>query len=344
MLALQKLRPRPGVELLQVAPPRSPPPGEVLIKVHMAGICGTDLHIAQWTPGYESMREAMPVTLGHEFAGVIEEVAADVPGALVGKPVTVRPSTTCGVCEACGIGDEDGCTRRKGIGIGRNGAFAGYVCAPARNCHILPDTLQLDVAALTEPMTVCLEAVQTAEVRAGQRVLVLGPGFIGQGIAILARARGASVVIAGWDDAPRLDLLRSLDFDHLLDGKDGTQDIALRKLGPFDAIIEAAGVPALVSATLPYLRKRGIFTVVGIHPHPAEIDLTRLVRMHQQIRGSYRANPSDWAKTIAFLDTHQDVMRRLISHRFPLTGALEGLEISRRRLASKVILQIGEPV
>lgn len=70
MLALQKLRPGPGVELLQVAPPRSLPPGEVLIKVHMAGICGTDLHIAQWTPGYESMKEAMPVTLGHEFAGV----------------------------------------------------------------------------------------------------------------------------------------------------------------------------------------------------------------------------------------------------------------------------------
>lgn len=143
----------------------------------------------------------------------------------------MRPSTTCGVCEVCGIGDEDGCTRRKGIGIGRNGAFAGYVCAPAGNCHILPDTLQLDVAALTEPMTVCLEAVQTAEVRVGQRVLVLGPGFIGQGIAILARARGAGVVIAGWDDAPRLDLLRSLDFDHLLDARTARRTLLYARWG-----------------------------------------------------------------------------------------------------------------
>lgn len=343
MLALRKVRPGPGVELLQVEAPRSAPPGEVLIKVHMAGICGTDLHIAEWTPGYESMEKAMPVTLGHEFAGVVEQAGPDVPAGLIGKRVTVRPSTTCGICEACVGGHEDDCTGRKGIGIGRNGAFAGYVCAPAGNCHVLPDTLDMDIAALTEPMTVCLEAVQTAEVQEGQTILVLGPGFIGQGIAILARARGARVVIAGRDDAPRLDLLRSLGFEYLLDGKDGPLDVALGELGPFDAIIEAAGVPALVSATLPFLRKRGIFTIVGIHPRPAEIDLTRLVRMHQQIRGSYRASPPDWEKTIAFLDAHQDVMRRLVSHRLPLADAFEGFEVSHKRLASKVLLQIGEP-
>src|SRR5690606_1579023 len=107
------------------------------------------------------------------------------------------------------------------------------------------------------------------------------------------------------DDGARLGHLRSLGFEDLLDGKDVALDNALPSYGPFDAIIEATGVPALVGATLPFLKKRGIFVIVGIHPQPAEIDLTQLVRMHQQIRGSYRADPVEWDKMVTFLDTHQ---------------------------------------
>ncbi|PZU19728.1 MAG: alcohol dehydrogenase [Shinella sp.] len=343
MLALQKARPEAGLEFREVEPPSAPSSNEVLIKVEAAGICGTDLHIAAWTPGYESMQKAMPVTLGHEFSGVIEQVGADVSHDLIGKRVTVRPSTTCGHCPACLAGREDDCGNRKGIGIGRSGAFAALVCGPASNCHVLPDSLDMEIAALTEPMTVCLEAVNTAEVREGQSILVLGPGFIGQGIAILARSRGARVVVAGRDDRPRLELLRDLGFEFLIDGIDTPIEQALAEYPPFDAIIEAAGVPALVNATLPFLKKRGIFTVVGIHPRPAEVNLTQLVRMHQQIRGSYRASPADWDATIAFLNDNQDVMRKLISHRFPLYAALQGFEVSHQRLASKVVLQIGAP-
>lgn len=339
MLALQKTRPEAGLELVERP---TAAPGELLINVQSAGICGTDLHIAKWTPGYESMENAMPVTLGHEFAGIVEEVGPDVPLNWVGKRVTARPSTTCGVCEACWSGNDDECSDRKGIGIRRDGAFAAYVCAPVGNCHILPDALPMEIAALTEPMTVCMEAVQTAEVREGQTILVLGPGFIGQGTAIVARSLGARVVIAGHDDGPRLDLLGSLGFEHLLDGKDRPLDPALAQLGPFDAIIEATGVPALVGATLPFLKKRGIFTVVGIDPRPAEIDLTQLVRMHQQLRGSYRASASEWQATISFLNANQELMRKLISHRLSLADALEGFEVSYRRQASKVVLQIGK--
>lgn len=342
MLALQKIRPEAGLEFRETEKPLTPPAGEVLIRVHATGICGTDLHIAEWTPGYEGMEKAMPVTLGHEFAGVVEALGTGVSQDLLGRRVTVRPSTVCHRCEACLASDEDNCTARRGIGIGRDGAFASYLCAPAENCHILPDSLGLDVAALTEPMTVCAEAVATAEVREGQTILVIGPGFIGQGIAVLARARGATVVIAGRDDAARLDRLRDLGFSHLIDSARQPLEEALVALGPFDAIIEAAGVPALVGATLPFLKKRGIFTVVGIHPRPAEIDLTRLVRLHQQIRGSYRASPPVWDETIAFLNTHQDMLRQLISHRFSLADALAGFHLAHERKASKVLVEIGD--
>lgn len=340
MLALQKVRPAEGLELREVEDPRSASEGEVIIKVHATGICGTDIHIAEWTPGYESMESVMPVTIGHEFSGIVESVGAGVSPTVIGSRVTVRPSTTCGRCPACLAGDEDNCTGRKGIGIGRNGAFTQYVCAPVGNCHVLPDSLDMDVAALTEPMTVCAEAGATAEVKEGQTILVIGPGFIGQGIAVLARARGANVVVLGRDDGPRLGILAKLGFKHLIDTNEQVFDEALALHGPFDAIIEAAGVPSLVGATLPFLKKRGIFTVVGIHPRPAEIDLTRLVRMHQQIRGSYRAAPAVWDETIAFLDANQVLMRQLISHRYRLENAMAGFEASRNRLASKVLIEL----
>lgn len=342
MLALQKVRPGVGVEFRMVEAPAEVPPGEVLIRVHAAGICGTDLHIAEWTPGYESMESAMPVTLGHEFSGTIEKVGAGLDPALVGTRVTARPSTTCGRCAACLAGDEDNCSNRKGVGIGRNGAFAEFVCVPYRNCHVLPDGFDMDVAALTEPMTVCAEAVKTAEVQPGQKILVIGPGFIGQGIAILARAKGADVVVIGRNDRPRLSALRTIGFDHLVDTADVTLEEALSDLPPFDSIIEAAGVPALVPATLPFLKKRGIFAVVGIHARPAEIDLVQLVRMHQQIRGSYRAPAEDWDGVIAFLAANQGMMRKLISHHLPLADAMIGFGAAHDRTASKVVLRIGE--
>lgn len=336
MLALQKVRLGVGVEFRMVETPAEAPPGEVIVRVHAAGICGTDLHIAEWTPGYESMESAMPVTLGHEFSGVIEQVGAGLDKNLIGTRVTARPSTTCGRCAACLAGDEDNCTNRKGVGIGRNGAFAEFVCLPYANCHTLPDGLAMDVAALTEPMTVCAEAVATAEVRSGQKILV-----IGQGIAILARAKGADVVVVGRNDAPRLTALRAIGFENLIDTAETAMEDALSALAPFDAIIEAAGVPTLVSATLPYLKKRGIFTVVGIHARPAEIDLVRLVRMHQQIRGSYRAPAQDWDGVIAFLAENQEMMRQLISHNLPLQDALAGFEAAHERTASKVVLRVG---
>jgi len=343
MLALQKVRPAKGVEFREIGLPEALAPRDVLVRVLSAGICGTDLHIAEWTPGYESMERAMPVTLGHEFAGTIERVGEALSETIIGTRVTARPSTTCGRCDACLRGDKDNCTARKGIGIGRNGAFAGFVCVPYDNCHGLPDSLDMDVAALTEPMTVCAEAVATAEVQPGQTILVIGPGFIGQGIAIMARAIGAKVVVIGRDDGPRLDALRAAGFEHLIDTAKTDMAGALADLAPFDAIIEAAGVPALVSATLPYLKKRGIFTVVGIHPRPAEIDLTSVVRMHQQIRGSYRAPAADWDGVIAFLDANQPLMRQLISHTLPLSDALTGFQAAQDRIASKVVLRMGEP-
>ncbi|PZN94596.1 MAG: alcohol dehydrogenase, partial [Hyphomicrobiales bacterium] len=188
MLALRKLVPEPGIALCEVPEPAAPGPGEVIVAVTAAGICGTDLHVADWTAGYAAMSQAMPVTLGHEFSGSIARIGPGVTSLEVGDRVVIRPSVVCGRCERCRSGRSEDCITRRGIGIMRDGGFAALTCVPAENCVPVPDDVPDGLAALTEPMTVSAEAVDTAGVRPGDSVLIIGPGTIGQGIALFTDA------------------------------------------------------------------------------------------------------------------------------------------------------------
>lgn len=342
MLAVQKLRPEPGIVLHDVASPGNPGHGEVLIAVEATGICGTDIHIDAWTAGYASMERAMPVTLGHEFCGRVAKTGAGVPAGAVGQRVTVRPSVLCHRCPACLSGDHDHCTGRKGIGIGRNGAFAAEVLAPWENCVTVPDGMAAEIAALTEPMTVCHEAVATGAVKPGDRVLVLGPGAIGQGIALFAEEAGASeIAIVGRDDGARLDTCRRLGFDKVADSAGTTLADAVSDWtagGLFDVVIEATGVPAIVPEALALLKKRGILVIAGIHAAPATIDLTALVRDHKQIRGTYRAPVETWPLVIDYLQRNAERASRMITARLPMARADQGFRLAAGKRESKVII------
>jgi threonine 3-dehydrogenase len=339
MIALRKTTPAPGIALEAVDDPHPTADGEVVIAVEAAGICGTDLHIADWTGGYESMTSAMPVTLGHEFAGRV----AGGEGSATGTRVVVRPSVICGHCPQCLAGRVDRCSHRTGIGIRRDGGFASRVVVPAANCIAVPAGLDAELAALTEPMTVAAEAADRAGVGPGARVLILGPGPIGLGVALFVEAAGAGdIVLAGRDDAARLARARALGFSRTVDVGEASLADALREAGeaePFDIVIEATGVPALVPVALDLLQQDGTLVVVGIHPHPATIDLTRLVRAGQTIRGSYRAPLATWPRVLAAIAEEPERFRSLISHRLPLARAAEGFDAMRSRAATKVIIQ-----
>jgi threonine 3-dehydrogenase len=341
MKAMQKVAPAFGLEYRDVPTP-TPESGEVLVAVGATGVCGTDVHIYEWTGGYEIMRRAMPVTIGHEFAGTVAAVGPGVAGIDEGIRVAVRPSVVCGRCDRCLAGDSDNCTNRKGIGVTRDGALAPFVRVPAENCVVVPPTLNIEIAALAEPMTVCAEAVDTGEVKPGDRVLVLGPGNIGQGSALFARAAGAAqVVIVGKDDPARLESLRQMGFADTVDLEGRTFEEALAPYiaeRKFDVVIEATGVPPVVQQGLNVLKKRGIMVIVGIHPQPVSINLTKLVREHQHIRGSYRAPLATWPRVVEFLASHTELARGMITHRVRLDRAIEGLELSRTKSASKVMV------
>ncbi len=338
MQALRKTRPAAGLELVDVPVPLlEADSGDVLVEVSATGICGSDLHVDDWTSSYAFITGSIPVTIGHEFVGVART------GPLAGRRVVVRPSVTCGVCAACAAGDHDGCERRRGIGMTRDGAFARWVRVPARNCVPVPDALSDELAALTEPLTISMQALRIAGNVAGRRVLVMGPGTIGQGIAVLARRAGAAqVVVSGFDDEARFDALRRMGFDALVDvaGQPLAEGCGAHTGGAlFDVVFEATGVPETIAQALPLLRRNGIVVVTGIHARPLALDLTPLVRNQHQLRGSFRPPESDWPLALELMGELDAVMRPMVSHVLPLSRAAEGFALAHAKAASKVLLK-----
>jgi 2-desacetyl-2-hydroxyethyl bacteriochlorophyllide A dehydrogenase len=337
MQALRKLRPEAGLELVDVPVPAAGSADEVLVRVSATGICGSDLHVDDWTPSYSFMAPSLPVTIGHEFVGVAHS------GVYLGKRVVVRPSVTCGVCAACAVDHFDACERRVGLGMTRDGAFAPWVSVPARNCVPVPAGVSDELAALAEPLSISMQALRVAGSVAGLRVLVMGPGTIGQGIAVLARRAGAAqVVVSGFDDAARFDALRRMGFDQLADVAQGSLAELTAPFTDgqnFDVVFEATGVPETITDALALLRRNGLVVVTGIHGRPLAVDLTALVRKQQQLRGSFRPPESDWPEVLALIDAVREQLAPMVSHVLPLSRAKEGFALAHGKQASKVLLR-----
>lgn len=341
MRALRKTEAAFGLDLVD-APELPPPgPGEVIVEVEAVGICGSDVHAYEWTEGYGFMVPHLPVTMGHEFAGRVTAVGEGVALA-TGTRVTVAPGLACGVCPSCRRGDARNCERKETVGLTRDGGFARRLRVPAMSCIPLPEAVDTELGALTEPLGVGCEAVLVGEVGLGDTVLVLGPGTIGQAIALMARAAGAArVIIVGRADAPRFDVLRALGFHDLIDVADGPlrgQVLAVNGGRPVDVVLEATGHPASITDGMGVLRKGGVVVAVGIHAAPLTLPLTDFVRMRHQLRASHGTSRPTWDKVLALMAREPEAFRPMITHRLPLERGLEGFELARQRAASKVIL------
>ncbi len=340
MLAVQKTSPAFGLTLVDLAPPQ-PGPGEVLVEVDAVGICGSDVHVYEWTPSYEWMQTMMPLTIGHEFAGRVVAATPDVSLPLLGKRVTVLPGVACGRCRFCTAGQPEFCERRAIIGLTRHGAFARHVTAPAANCIVLPDGMDMELAALTEPLGIGARAVEVGEVALGQTVVVLGAGMIGLGAAMMARLAGAStVIIVGLDDDARLSAARGLGFQHTVDLRHEDLKIAVSRIadGKVDRVFEATGAASSITDGLSVLRQDGVLVATGIHARPVEINMTSLVRMRHQIRGSHGAPRATWLTVLRLLAQSGEMFRPLISHRIKLGETVGGFELSRTKAAVKVMV------
>ncbi|HXZ36934.1 MAG TPA: alcohol dehydrogenase catalytic domain-containing protein [Thermodesulfobacteriota bacterium] len=348
MKAIVKSSPSPGIEVREVEPPR-PQPGEVLVRVEAVGICGSDIHIYEWTPGYDFLSKYFPLTLGHEFAGQIMESRGG--SFRSGEKVTSETGRICGKCFFCKQGKGILCALRTSfgrIGLERNGAMAEYVVVHEDCLHRIPPGVTQEEAAMTEPAAVALGAVELAHFYPGDVVVILGPGPIGLLILQMCKALGAGKVgVFGLEaDRPRLRVAETLGADFTLIGEN---EDSLKKIMDLTeglgagVVFEVSGSPAAAVPGLQMVRKAGEMILVGIYPGPIPVDAThQMVRQMKTIKGSYGGASLDWDRVLKLVAARKINLAPLISRVLPLEQAKEGFEAVLNRNALKVILKTNQ--
>jgi len=271
-------------------PAPAPGSGELLVRVHSCGICGSDVHGFDGSTG----RRQPPLVMGHEAAGTVAGVGAGVKGFREGDRVTFDSTVYCGACFFCARGEVNLCDNRQVLGVScgdyrRHGAFAEYVVAPARITYHLPDTLPFEHAAMIEAVSVAVHAVELTPVRLGDCALVVGAGMIGTlALQALKLAGCAQIVVADVDSA-RLEMARQLGATAVVNPKEADAAELVRGLTSgrgADIALEAVGATEPIQTAIAALRKGGALALVGNVAPRIELPLQAVVTRQLRLFGS----------------------------------------------------------
>ena len=342
MKAIVKPAPGPGLAVRDVPEPACGP-ADVLIRVHHAGVCGTDLHIADWDEWAQG-RIKPPLVLGHEFAGEVVEVGDAVQGEFAkGHLVTAEGHIVCGHCLQCRTGNGHICARTRIIGVDRDGAFTGLIAMPATNVMRL-DGIPTEIGAIMDPMGNAFHTVLTAEIP-GSVVLVLGCGPIGCFAVGIAKAAGAKAVIAVDVNARRLALATAMGATKAL--KPGPEVRAavmdLSEGNGADVVCEMSGAVSALHDAFALVRNGGRVQLLGIPKGDVPVNFaTEIIFKGITIYGVIgRRMYETWNQMQRFLRSGVFNPRPVITHRFPLDRIDDALAAIRSGDAGKVILDIG---
>ncbi|MCW3989592.1 MAG: alcohol dehydrogenase catalytic domain-containing protein [Candidatus Bathyarchaeota archaeon] len=338
MKAVVKARPEPGVEVREVETPATGP-GDVLIRVKAASICGSDLGIYDFTPAYSGM--ALPVVMGHEFSGVVEAIGEGVGDFAVGDRVLSRSVVSCGECRFCLEGMDNLCESSSLFGIHQDGGFAEYVSVPQGLLYPIPGGMSFEEAALVEPLSNAVHFVNDlTPVEPGDLAVVLGIGPIGLFSAQLLRLAGAEVLVTGISmDTERFKIADKLGLEAVnVDDVDPVELVMERTSGRgADVAFVAVGAPSAVHQAVRLVRKRGHVTIVGIFPGDVAVPMTTVVRREITLAGAYDARAENFEASIELIESGRVEAAELATHRFPLEEAERAFEVARSKAGCKVL-------
>ena len=320
-----------------VGPAAIVPPGhgEVRLDVAFCGVCGTDLHIAH---GAMDARIGPPAVIGHEMSGTVAELGSGVTGLQVGDPVVVRPLDTRRETAADRGYSHIG-RNLKFLGIDAPGALQASWTVPAFTVHRVPDGLALEHAAFAEPLAVACHDVRRGEVVVGQLVLVIGGGPIGMLIALVARARGARVLLVEIDHRRRA-LAESLDFTVLEPGEAVEAAVGDESSGAgADVVFEVSGSATGILEATKHAAIRGRVVVVAIYPEPKPVALFDLFWKELEVRGARVYEPEDFEAALELLAAGALPIERLLTAIEPITRVPEVFaELLAGREAMKILV------
>lgn len=341
MQAIVKERAAPGLKVTSVAKP-SAGPGEVLIAVRHAGVCGTDLHIAEWD-AWAQGRLKPPLVIGHEFAGEIAAVGDGVADFRAGQLVTAEGHIVCGHCLQCRTGNSHICRNTRIIGVDRDGAFAEFIAMPATN--VLPlDGIPTTVGAVMDPMGNAFHTVLTAAIP-GSTVFIVGCGPIGCFAVGIARAAGAAKVIASDVNPKRLELARRMGAHVTINAT--TDDVVRTVLAETagegaDVVCEMSGVPTALHQAFAAVRMGGRVQLLGIPKGAVPVDFaSEIIFKGITVYGVIgRKMYETWDQMRRYLTAGLLDPRPVITHQFPLASIDDALAAIRAGDAGKIILEI----
>jgi threonine 3-dehydrogenase len=338
MRALVKARPEPGLWLEEVPVPEIGP-NDVLIKIKKTSICGTDLHIEAWD---EWAQETIPVpmTVGHEYMGIVAELGNEVEGLEIGQRVSGEGHVVCGRCRNCQAGRRHLCINTVGVGVNRPGAFAEYVAIPGSNVQPLPANVSDDIGSILDPLGNAVHTALHFDL-VGEDVLITGAGPIGMMATAIARHVGARYIVITDINDFRLELAETMGADRELNvTRDSVTDV-IAELGMkegFDVGLEMSGNPAALHDMITTMDNGGNIALLGIPPKQAPIDWNDIVFKGLTLQGIYgRRMFETWYKMLAMLETGLDVSN-VITHHFPADDFEEAFATVRAGEAGKVIL------
>ena len=339
MRALAKVEAGPGVELIERQVPE-PGPGEVLLRVDAASICGTDLHLFQWDE-WAAENLVPPRILGHELAGTVIGIGPGVSRVREGDLVGVESHLFCWECAQCQRDEMHLCRDLRVIGVHVDGGFAEHVVIPEANA-VESNGLDPAVVALQEPMGNAVHAA-FAEPIEGRTVLVTGCGPIGLCAVGIARAAGAALVVATDTEPYRLDLARTMGADLALDASDpGTEARIMEATGGdgVEVVLEMSGSPRALDQALRVITRGGRISLLGICNGAVPIELSESVIMQGlRLHGIFGRRIYDtWERTQALLRSGALDVTPIITHRLDLSEWPKAFELLASRHAGKVVL------
>ncbi|WP_394219573.1 zinc-binding dehydrogenase [Halobacillus trueperi] len=339
MKALVKTELGYGHLVLQDKPVPEVGKDQVKIEVKYTGICGSDIHTFE---GHYKVK--VPVTLGHEFSGVVVDVGEGVTEFEIGDRVTSETTFyVCGECEYCRSGDYNLCNHRKGLGTQQDGGFAKYLIARKESVHHLPAQVDFRSGAMTEPLACTYHAVEKTVINPGDLVVVIGPGPIGLFTAQVAKSRGATVIIAGLShDQVRLSKAEELGIDYAIDiQKRDIKEFVQGLSGGYgaDVVYECSGAIPAAGLALDLLKKKGQYGQVGIFAKPEiEFNLEKIIQKEIRVVGSRSQKSADWEPSLELMNSGRVNARSMVTHEFPITEWDQAYQAIKKGEAIKVLL------
>jgi L-iditol 2-dehydrogenase len=319
-------------------------PNDVLIRVKACGICGSDVHGFDGSTG----RRIPPIVMGHEAAGLIHAVGANVKGYHEGDRVTFDSTISCGQCYFCTRGEINLCDHRQVLGVScgefrRHGAFAEYVVVPQNILYRLPDSLPFEHAALIEAVSIGVHAVNITPIQLGATAVIVGTGMIGLLMLQAARLAGCSQIIAVDLDDAKLPVARSLGADITLNPNAVDVPAEVYKLTGghgADVALEAVGASSPIKTAILSVRKGGTVTLVGNISPNVEIPLQSVVSRQIRLQGSCASN-GEYPQCIDLLARGAIKVDPIISALAPLEEGVEWFEklYAHNNNLMKVVLQ-----